>query len=39
MDRVLPAVVSLILRLGAMAALINAGFMSLCHLLEERMAL
>ena len=29
----------LILKLGAMMALIKAGFMSLCHSLEERMAL
>ena len=32
-----PVVISLILRLGAMMALIKAGFMSLCHSLEERM--
>ena len=31
--------ISLILKLGAMMALIKAGFMSLCHSLEERMAL
>ena len=32
-------VISLILKLGAMMVLIKAGFMSLCHSLEERMAL
>ena len=34
-----PEGISLILKLGAMMALIKAGFMSLCHSLEERMAL
>ena len=37
MDRLVPMVVSLILRLGAMRVLIKAGFMSSCHSLEERM--
>ena len=39
MDLLVPEVISLILKLGAMMVLIKAGFMSLCHLLEERMAL
>ena len=34
-----PEVISLISKLGAMMVLIKAGFMSLCHSLEERMAL
>ena len=34
-----PEVISLISKLGAMMVLIRAGFMSLCHSLEERMAL
>ena len=37
MDHVVPAMISLILRLGAMPALIKAGFMSLCYSLEERL--
>ena len=39
MDRLVPEVFSLSLRLGAMKVLIQAGFMSLCHSLEERMDL
>ena len=39
MDFLVPEVISLILKLGAMMVLIRAGFMSLCHSLEERMAL
>ena len=39
MDLLVPEVISLILKLGAMMVLIKAGFMSLCHSLEERMAL
>ena len=39
MDLLVPGVISLILKLGAMMVLIKAGFMSLCHSLEERMAL
>ena len=39
MDLLVPEVISLILKLGAMMVLIKAGFMSLCHPLEERMAL
>ena len=39
MDRLVPAVISLILRLGAMTALMKAGCISLCHSLEERMEL
>ena len=42
MDRLLPVAISVILSLlslGAMTALIKAGFMSLCHSLEERMEL
>ena len=34
-----PEVISSILKLGAMMVLIKAGFMSLCHSLEERMEL
>ena len=39
MDLLVPEVKFLILKLRAMMVLIKAGFMSLCHLLEERMAL
>ena len=39
MDRLVATVISLILRLGAMTALLEAGFMSLCHSLAERMEL
>ena len=39
MDLLVPEVVSLISKLGAMMVLIKARFMSLCHSLEERMAL
>ena len=39
MDLLVPEVISLISKLGAMMVLIRAGFMSLCHSLEERMAL
>ena len=39
MDLLVPEVISLILKLGAMTVLIKAGFMVLCHSLEERMAL
>ena len=39
MDLLVPEVISLILKLGAMMVLIKAGFMSLCHSLEERMVL
>ena len=39
MDLLVPEVISLISKLGAMMVLIKAGFMSLCHSLEERMAL
>ena len=39
MDLLVPEVISLIWKLGAMMVLIRAGFMSLCHSLEERMAL
>ena len=39
MDLLLPKMISLILKLGAMVVLIKAGFMSLCLSLEERMAL
>ena len=38
MDLLVPEVISLILKLGAMMVLIKAEFMSLCHSLEERMA-
>ena len=31
MDLLVPEVISLILKLGAMMVLIRAGFMSLCH--------
>ena len=39
MDLLIPEVVSLISKLGATMVLIKAGFVSLCHSLEERMAL
>ena len=39
MDLVVPEVISLILKLGAMMVLIKARFMSLRLSLEERMAL
>ena len=39
MDLLVPEVISLISKLGSMMVLIRAGFMSLCHSLEERMAL
>ena len=39
MDLVVPEVISLISKLGAMMVLIKAGFMSLYYSLEERMAL
>ena len=39
MDLLVPGVISLISKLGAMMVLIKAAFMSLCHSLEERMAL
>ena len=39
MDLLVPEVISMISKLGAMMVLIRAGFMSLCHSLEERMAL
>ena len=39
MDLLVPQLISLILKLGAMMVLKKAGFMSLCHSLEERMAL
>ena len=39
MDLLVPEVISLISKLGAMMVPIKAGFMSLCHSLEERMAL
>ena len=39
MDLLVPKVISLISKLGAMMVLIKAGFMSLCLSLEERMAL
>ena len=39
MDFLVPEVISLISKLGAMMVLIRAGFMSLCHSLGERMAL
>ena len=35
MDLLVPEVISLISKLGAMMVLIKAGFMSLCHSLEE----
>ena len=38
MDLLVPEVISLISKLGALMVLIKAGFMSLCHSLEERMA-
>ena len=37
MDLLVPEVISLISKLGAMMVLIKAGFVSLCHSLEERM--
>ena len=39
MDLLVPEVISLISKLGAMMVFIRAGFMSLCHSLEERKAL
>ena len=39
MDLLVPKVISLISKFGAMMVLIKAGFISLCHSLEERMAL
>ena len=39
MDRLLPVAIFLILRLGAMTALIKAGLMSWRHSLQERMEL
>ena len=36
MDLLVPEVISLISKLGAMMVLIKAGFMSLCHSLEEK---
>ena len=39
MDLLVPEVISLISKLGAMMVLIKPGVMSLCHSLEERMAL
>ena len=39
MDLLVPEVIFLISKLGAMMVLIKAGFMSLWHSLEERMAL
>ena len=39
MGCLVPVVISLILRLGALAALVKARFMSLCHSFEERMEL
>ena len=39
MDLLVPEVISLISNLGAMMVLIKAGSVSLCHSLEERMAL
>ena len=39
MDLLLPHVISLISKLRAMMVLIKAGLVSLCHSLEERMAL
>ena len=39
MDLLVPEVMFLISKLGAMMVLIRAGFMSLCHSWEERMAL
>ena len=38
MDLLVPKVISLILKLGAMMVLRKAGFMPLCHSLVERMA-
>ena len=37
MGLLVPVVISSILKLGAMMVLIKAGFMSLCHSLEETM--
>ena len=39
MDLLVPEVISLISKLGTMMVLVKAGFMSLCHSLEERLAL
>ena len=39
MDLLVPEVISLISKLGAMMVLIKAGFMSLYYSLEEKMAL
>ena len=39
MDFLVPEVISLISKLGAMMVLMKAGFMSLCLSYEERMAL
>ena len=39
MDLLVPEVISLSSQFGAKMVLIKAGFMSLCHSLEERMAL
>ena len=39
MDLLVPEVISLISKLGAMMVLTKAGFMSFYHSLEERMAL
>ena len=39
MDLLVPEVISLILKLGAMVVFIKAGFMSFCYSLEETMAL
>ena len=38
MDFLVPEVISLILKFGAMSVLIKAGFMSSCHPLQQRMA-
>ena len=39
MDLLVPEVISLILKVGAMMVLIKAEFMSLCHSFEEKMTL
>ena len=39
MDLLVPEVISLISKLGAMMVLIRAGFMSFCLSLEEKMSL
>ena len=39
MDLLVPEVISLIAKLGAMVLLVKAGFMSLSHSFEERIAL